>query len=134
MTFHDTSPRVAARRGRVRWKRGERQPGAIAAPVTPLRRAQDRLLRHTRNKSTAVRFSHWAKPVAGFGRTNVSRPPRFPPCLKAPPPSCPDLFRASTFTATPDGRMDARNKSGHDGGGAFGRDGEVGPLRPDEDG
>ena len=25
--------------------------------------------------------------------------PRFPPCLNAPPPSCPDLFRASTFAA-----------------------------------
>ena len=56
--------------------------------------------RHARTCSTAVRFSHWAKPSGGFGRAQRLLSPRFPPCLNAPPPSCPDLFRVSTPTAS----------------------------------
>ena len=50
--------------------------------------------RHARTCSTAVRFSHWAKPSGGFGRAQRLLPPRFPPCLNARPPSCPEQVRA----------------------------------------
>ena len=99
-----------------------------------------RPLRHARTRSTAVRFSFdgqgaWpgfnriAKGSVGSGHGSAPGiPTHSSSCLFS---SCPDLFRASMRplgrTETVEG--DARNKSGHDGGGAFRHGGKRGDRR-----